>query len=452
MAEVGLEKIISQDFPLSLTERIRCVWQLSLPAILAQITSVVMQYIDAAMVGKLGASASAAIGVVATSTWLLYGLNSAASTAFSVQIAQAVGAGNKQRASSILREGIIAVSTISIVLSITASIVSFYLPSLLGADEELFKDATAYFLIFSLSLPFVMLCSLFLAAMQCSGNMKLPSILSATMCILDVAFNAFFIYLLKLGVAGAALGTAASELCICIIACYFACIKSEKLKILKKATWGLSRACLSTAAKISIPMAFEQIALCGAQILTTKIIAPLGTVALAANSFGITAEAICYMPGYGIASAATTLIGQSIGAKKYRLAKSFAWLSVGIGMLVMALTGLIMYMAAPAVFKFFTTDIAVRTLGVKILRIEVLAEPLFAAYIIANGALRGKGDTLIPAILNLTSMWGVRLTLSYFLSKSYGLTGVWIAMCVELCFRGILYLTRLVRQFRGKSE
>ena len=199
------------------------------------------------------------------------------------------------------------------------------------------------------------------------------------------------------------------------------------------------------ALKIGLPMSFEHIALCGAQIASTKIIAPLGSVAIAANSFAVTAESLCYMPGYGIGTAATTLVGQSMGAGKKRLAKNFADLSVLLGCLVMTACGIVMYFLCPAVFAMLTPDPQVRELGVRVLRIELFAEPFYAASIVSSGALRGAGDTLIPSILNLISMWGVRLTISVILVGRIGLAGAWIAMAVELCVRGILLFLRLQR-------
>ena len=187
--------------------------------------------------------------------------------------------------------------------------------------------------------------------------------------------------------------------------------------------------------------------LCGAQVALTHITAPLGTAAIAANSLAVTAESLCYMPGYGIGSAATTLVGQSIGAGKKELARRYAGLSVFLGVSLMTLTGILMFIFSPLMFALLTPDPEVRALGAQVLRIEAFAEPLYAASIVTAGALRGAGDTRIPSIMNLVSMWGVRLTAAYFLAPVFGLHGVCLAMCGELCFRGILFLVRL---FRGK--
>ena len=197
------------------------------------------------------------------------------------------------------------------------------------------------------------------------------------------------------------------------------------------------------AVKLALPIAVQSVAFTGALVVVTRIIAPLGAVALSANSFAVTAEALCYMPGYGISDAATTLVGQSIGAKRKDLAKSFGWITVVAGMLIMAVTGLIMYFICPFVFRLLTPVVEIQALAVTVLRIELFAEPLYGASIVATGALRGQNDTLVPSILNLFSIWVVRLGLSLLLINSYGLQGIWLAMAIELCFRGLVMLTRL---------
>ena len=168
-------------------------------------------------------------------------------------------------------------------------------------------------------------------------------------------------------------------------------------------------------------------------------------MSIAANSLAVTAESLCYLPGYGIAAAATTLVGQSLGADRRDLARRFARLSVLLAVLLMSVMGVLMFLLAPAVFALLTPDPAVRDLGSRVLRIEAFAEPLYAVSIAAAGAMRGAGDTLVPSILNLVSMWGVRITAAALLAPRIGLAGVWIAMCGELCFRGVLFLIRLLR-------
>ena len=218
------------------------------------------------------------------------------------------------------------------------------------------------------------------------------------------------------------------------------------LKLRKGEKMYFHRGYLVNAFRIALPVALEQIAQDGAQIVSTRIVAPLGTKAIAANSFSVTAESLCYMPGYGIAVAATTMIGQSIGAKRKDLTYRLGWLVTLLGMAVMSVTGLLMYLFAPFMLATLTPDLSIQALGVKVLRIEAFAEPLFAASIVATGVLRGTGDTMIPSLFNLISMWLVRLPLAAYLAPQIGLVGVWSAMAIELSVRGILFLLRLTKR------
>ena len=132
-----------------------------------------------------------------------------------------------------------------------------------------------------------------------------------------------------------------------------------------------------------------------------------------------------------------------MGAGQYGLCRSFAKLTVGMGMAVMALMGGVMYVFAPEMIGLMTPVEEIRDLGTQVLRIEAFAEPMFAAAIVGNCVCVGAGDTLKPSLMNLASMWGVRLTLAAVLAHWYGLQGVWTAMAIELTFRGTLFLIRL---------
>ena len=423
-----------------LKRQIAEVWRLSLPAILTQITTIAMQYIDSAMVGGLGANASAAIGLVSTSTWLLSGVIYAVSAGFSVQVAHEIGAENDMGARSVVKHGLWAALVVSGLTCLIGVLLSGPLPVWLGGEEALHRDASLYFLVFALTLPFMQLNALTSSYLQCSGDMVTPSVLNAIMCVLDVAFNAVFIPMY--GVLGAGIGTGLACAVISLVMAYCCCIRNPRLRLRREEKTRMDKGILKKAVQIGVPVAVQEIVMCAANVVATMIIAPLGAVAIAANSFAVTAESLCYMPGYGIGSAATTLVGRSIGAGDEKEAKRFGNICTVMGMAFMTVTGLVMMAICPLVFRMLTPDTAVQALAVKVLRIELLAEPLFAASIVAAGALRGTGDTLVPSLMNLGSIWIVRIGLALLLVGQLGLTGMWIAMAVELCVRGLLMLYR----------
>ena len=430
------------------SEKLRLIVNLSIPSILAQISATVMFFIDAAMVGHLGERATAAIGIVETTTWLMGGLASAASLGFSVQVAHFIGANDFESARRVLRQSLICCLIWSAMLSFICIAIHTRLPYWLGGNDYIASDASLYFLIIGIAGMFFQMEGLAGSMLKCSGNMKIPSALNIMMCVLDVVFNYCFIYILNMGVAGAALGTALAELITAALMLYFLLIRSDMLSLKgRPGSFRPEAQTVKTAIKIGAPMGFQHLLMGGAQIISTTIVAPLGTIAIAANSLAITVESLCYMPGYGIAEAATTLIGQSIGAGQKVLTRSFAYMSVGLGMVVMTIMGALMFIFAPELMSIMTPVGEIISQGAVALRIEAFAEPMFAAMIVANGVFIGAGDTLIPAIMSLSSMWGVRLTLAAWMAPRFGLKGVWIAMAIDLTCRGIAFLTRL---FQGK--
>ena len=456
---------------LSTPQQLSLIVRLSIPAILAQISTIIMEYIDASMIGRLSPDDGAAIGLVSSSTWLLGGLCMAAGTGFTVQIANRVGANEVRKARDLVKLGLLSVLAFSLVLAAAASLVSFRLPVWLGGEPGIQNKAAQYFLVFALSLPFVQLNSAAAGMLQCSGNMKTPGMLEVLMCLLDVVFNAILIFPsgtyeifgihvrfwgANLGVLGTALGSALAEAVTAGLMLFFLLRRSDMLHLRKNEGFHFEKDDLRRAWKIALPVAVEQVISCSAYIAFTRIVAPLGNIAIAANVFSITAESLCYMPGYGIGAAATTIVGQAIGAKQYRLTRHFGRLTTLFGALVMTAGGALMYAFAPQMIGILSTNAQIRALGAQVLRIEAFAEPFYAASIVASGAFRGAGDTVVPSVLNLISMWGVRIPLAALLAGRYGLPGVWTAMCVELCVRGLLFTllleTRFCRRMRRAEK
>lgn len=397
---------------------------------------------------------------MSTSLWLFWGICSAVTTGFSVQVAHSIGASEPARARRILRQAITACLLFSVAVSAIGAAIAFPLPGWLGGDDAVRHDASVYFLVFVLALPLLTMNYLGSGMLRCAGNMKVPGGLNVMMCVLDVVFNFFLIFPghdislcgisfrlpgAGLGVLGAALGTVSAEVITAAAMMWYLCGRQPDMAIKgESGSFRPTRDVIGRAFRVSAPMTLEHAVICGAQIAVTVIVAPLGVMAIAANAFAVTAESLCYMPGYGIADAATTLVGQSYGAGRKDLARRFGYITVGAGMVVMTVMGIVLYIGATAVMELMSPVEGIVSLGAESLRIEAFAEPMFAASIVAYGVMVGVGDTVIPACMNFGSIWLVRLPLAAILAPTMGLPGVWLAMCIELTFRGAIFLWRLV--------
>ncbi|WP_315582252.1 MATE family efflux transporter [Prevotella jejuni] len=458
-----LTKIRSGEM-MSRNEKFNLIIQLSIPSILAQVTTVLMFYIDAGMVGSLGAEPSAAIGLVEPATWLIFSLVSAVTMGFSVQVAHFIGANDFPKARAVMRHGYVFGLCFSLLMLLIAFLIGPRLPIWLGGGTDIQHDAMVYFLIFSCITPFHLIEYMSGAMLKVAGDMRRPSMMAILMCVLDVIFNYFLIFPtrtislfgieltmpgLGAGVAGAALGSLLAFVCVALPLAYYAIFRSPILawkQDVERFSWRWQY--IWNALKISAPMGLQYLLMNGAQLVSTMIVAPLGNVAIAAHSFAITAESLCYMPGYGISEAATTLVGQSVGADRRDLHRSFAWMTVFLGMIVMAFMGVVMYIFAPEMIGLLSPVTAIQDLGTSVLRIEAFAEPFFAAAIVAYSVCVGAGDTLKPSMINLGSMWLIRLTLAYCLASQYGLRGVWFAMAVELSLRGMMFIFYLFKRLQ----
>ncbi|WP_314699298.1 MATE family efflux transporter [Prevotella jejuni] len=458
-----LTKIRSGEM-MSRNEKFNLIIQLSIPSILAQVTTVLMFYIDAGMVGSLGAEPSAAIGLVEPATWLIFSLVSAVTMGFSVQVSHFIGANDFPKARAVMRHGYVFGLCFSLLMLLIAFLIGPRLPIWLGGGTDIQHDAMVYFLIFSCITPFHLIEYMSGAMLKVAGDMRRPSMMAILMCVLDVIFNYFLIFPTRTislfgieltmpgfgaGVAGAALGSLLAFVCVALPLAYYAIFRSPILawkQDIERFSWRWQY--IWNALKISAPMGLQYLLMNGAQLISTMIVAPLGNVAIAAHSFAITAESLCYMPGYGISEAATTLVGQSVGADRRDLHRSFAWMTVFLGMIVMAFMGVVMYIFAPEMIGLLSPVTAIQDLGTSVLRIEAFAEPFFAAAIVAYSVCVGAGDTLKPSMINLGSMWLIRLTLAYCLASQYGLRGVWFAMAVELSLRGMMFIFYLFKRLQ----
>lgn len=432
---------------------------LSLPSMWAQVSSVVMQYIDSAMAGRLGADGAAAIGVTASVTWLFGGLCSALTTGFTIQASQAEGAGETEKARDIMRHGLWTATGAGLAMAMVGFWLSGRLPIWMNADVSIHESATAYFRIYAMSLPFIQLNGYAVGMLQSSGNMRVPGVLTMAMYGMDILFNFFLIFpsrYLKLfgfqlwvpgaglGVEGAALGTALSQVITALLMLFMLLVREPDMKLRKGDLFAFDgyKESLREAVKLGAPIGAEQVIMRGAQIITASMIASLGTVAMATHSLAITAESFAYMPAYGIGLAQVAITGREIGSGDLKHAKQVGWAGIQFAAIITIVLSVILFLFAAPLMRMLTPDAELIELGTAILRIEAIAELFYGTQLVCTGILQGRGDTLISSGLVLACLWLVRVPLTMILIKPFGLVGAWLAMSIELCVRGILFFGR----------
>jgi len=426
------------------------IWALAWPAILEQVLQVLVNYVDSAMVGSLGASATAAISVNSSTIWLVNGLMNSLAIGFSVLMARHLGANNRGMAKNVVRQALLCETFFGLAVSLVMMVVSGFLPTWLHAEETLKPQAQAYmFWIAAGYLPTMLMIGQS-ALLRLSGDTKTPLYLNMLNNLCNIVLNLFFIFPsfrffclqapgLGLGVGGAAMATSIAATITAVL--LFCTLKQPDRNIhLEKGRWKIDAAVQKTAIVLAFPVALERSTLSLGQIALTAMITRLGITSLAAHYLANTAEQITFLPPSGFATAATTLVAQSLGSGNEKLAEKYANTCILWGFILMTVMGALMYIMAPQLIGIFTTDAAVITLGAMVLRIEAFGEPGFGLSQLVFGVLRGSGDTKAPFLISLLGMWVIRLPFAAILLKTttMGLKCIWIAMMTDLTVRGIV--------------
>lgn len=437
----------------------KIIWFLAWPTIVEQLLQSMVQYIDSAMVGSLGATATAAVAATTSTIWLVNGIMNAVAIGFSVQVARSIGAGDHEAARKTIKQAVMSVAIFGIIITGIMQLISSSLPRWIGVETDVLPDAIAYIRIVSsvylLNMSMVV-CS---GVIRGSGDTRTPLVFNIMTNIINIVGNYLLIFPTRmitigthsfmmpgagLGVSGAAISTACSIAFsgICLVLVLF--IKKGPTKISWSSPWKFDKTTMKYVLILGLPYALERITLSLGQIALTKFVTGLGTAALAAHFLAINAESITYLPGSGFATAATTLVAQSLGAKNPTLAKRYGKLCIIYGTVLMSFAGLLLFLFARPLMSLFTPDAQVVEMGATVLRVVAISEPFFGVMLLISGVLRGAGDTKAPFFISLIGMWLIRIPLAWVIVKftSWGLAGVWGAMVIDLVVRGIMSLVR----------
>ncbi len=437
---------------------IKLILHLSWPAILEQVLQTIVQMADSAMVGRISAQASAAVGVTTTAMWLLNGIFFAAAVGVLAYIARSVGAKEMEQARIGSMQAILLTVILGIAVCVLALSISGILPVWMDADPEIRDDASLYFFIICIPMLFRASIIIFGSVIRAAGDTRTPMLINALMNILNVVLNFLLIYPTNtysvfglsltipgagLGISGAAIATAVSYIAggtLMFLVFYYGKQGVSPRGMKFRLDWEVMRQCIT----VSIPNALERMTTCLGQMVFTSMVAGLGTIPLAAHSIAITAEQAFYIPGYGFQTAANMLAGQTLGERDEKKLDSISLTITLFAVGIMSLTACILFLFPEVMMKLFTTDEQVIALGASVLRIVSVSEPFFAVSIITEGVFNGVGDTKAPFVISLCSMWGVRVVSTFICVKIFGLglTAVWMCMVADVIVRCILMAHR----------
>lgn len=417
---------------------------LAWPTVVEQALQTIVQYADTAQVGQIGAFASAAVGLTTTVTWLINGVFYAAGVGFLSFIAQAIGAKKKELARCAAVQAILTAFLLGVVVGIAALIISPFLPDWLGAEEAIREDAAQYFMITAIPMVFRSFLVVLGCVLRSAGDTKTPMINNGITNLLNIVLNFLLInssgsvrlgpisfWGAGLGVKGAAIATALSY-CVGGTLMLLGIFRNQLLSP-QGIPFRFHKEILSPCMKIAIPVVAERTACSFGHVVFTSLVAKLGTLAVATHSIALTAEQAFYIPGYGMQAAAATLSGNAAGEKDERKLMNISVLIAIIAVGIMTVLSLLLFLFPGFIMSLFTNDADVISGGKTILRIVAVSEPLFALLIILEGVFNGVGDTKVPFLFTVISMWGVRIVFTFLCVSVWklGLNAVWVCMVMD---------------------
>lgn len=412
---------------------------LSLPTVIEQILSTLLQYVDTAMVGRLGEQATASVSITTNVTWLVNSAPAAIGTAALVLISKAYGAQDLGLVKKLLNQAFILASAAGVILGAVSILLSPFIPVWMGAEEAVCPQASRYFFIISLPLIFRSLATVMGYTLRAVRNTKTPMIISAVSNGINIALNYILIYLIDLGVDGAAVASAVSYT-VSGLLMLNACRKNECFRFKLKSTH-LDKTILKEYLKLGAPVFGSSAVSCLGYVVFASLVSGMGTTVFAAHSIAVTAETIFYVPGYGLRSAASTLIGNARGEQNSLKLRETGKLSVALTIAVMCVSGIVLYFGSTLLMSLFSPSERVIELGSQMLKIVAFSEPFFGLMVVLEGIFYGLGRTKYAFFVESVGMWCVRILFTFLCVRVWGmgLNAVWYCMIADNICKALMF-------------
>ena len=436
-------------------EMLPIILTLAWPTMLEQLMQTAVQYVDTAMVGVLGTHATAAVGATTTLSWLITGTLSALGIGFLSWIARAFGSGDRELARRIAAQSIPVTLLAGVLFTILPLALTPAVPFLMQVDPAI-RELTAiyFFILYVPTLPRTATI-IFGTVLRAAGDSKTPMQVGLMVNVINVVLNFVLIYPTRivrlgsaaftlpgagLGVAGAAMASSVAitvgGVVITLALWRHPTISPRGMKL--RPDPEILRPCLH----IALPNMFQRFTTSMGYVAFASMINALGEISSAAHTIANTVESAFYIPGYGMQAAASTLAGNALGTRSKQQMGDLTRTILVIEVLLMLVSGGLLFWFAPDMVALFSDDPQVIALGITVLRMVAVSEPFFGIAIILEGILYGIGDTARPFLYNTIGMWGIRIVGTFLCTRLFGmgLISAWLCMILHNLALAVSYL------------
>ncbi len=435
----------------------KAVLQLSLPAVAEQTLFMIVGVVSTVFVGRISKEAISAVGLVNILAGFVMVMFVALSTGSTVLVARLMGENDTGTAKQALKQSVVIGAAASLLLSVLLFFCAAPLIGLLfgRAEADVVNMAVLYFKITMVTFPLALVNILISGCLRGAGDTVTPMLIANIVNVLNVILGIILIFGIKLpflhinggGIAGAGWAVAISRAVGGILSFAMLYRRGNPIKTDLFKNFRFDPELMKRVLKVGIPAAMEQIVMQGGFLVLQVIISGMGTIAIAVYQICMSVNSISYIPIWGFGMGATTLVGQSLGAKKPHIAEKCGWSALKIGVAVIVLLTAVIFIFPDKLISIYNSDPDVIGTGAAAIRIFSLSQPFLAVVVVISGALRGAGDITYVMITSFIGIWIFRIMVTIGLNLAFhlGINGVWIALCADFFIRSIMYFVRFKR-------
>lgn len=429
----------------------RRVAVLSWPALIEMMLVSFVGVVDMIMVGRLGPAAIAAVGLSNQPMFLALAVFQALNVGTTALVARFVGASDSDEASQTAQQSLAMTVMVGTLLSVVSYLSTPWVIQVMGAEPDSLQLGIDYLRIVSIGIVFSAISMCLASVLRGAGDTVTPMTANVVANLVNCVGNYILIYgklgVPAYGIAGAAMATTLSRVVSCLLILQVMLSKNSAIRLVAIRSFKLRLDLLQRVVRIGIPSALEQFALRGGQLIFVRIVAGLGTLVVAAHQIGMNILSLSFMPGQAFSIAATTLVGQALGAGNPSVAEKSALETRKMGMIVSGAMAAIMFFGGAWIARLYTSDPEVVRQTATVLKIIGLVQPAQSTQFILAGGLRGAGDTKWPLYSTFVGIWGVRVVVGYVLVTFFhlGLIGAWMGMALDQLTRSAVIMGRFRR-------
>ena len=444
----GRTQLIDPNAELTTGTVAKIAMKLAVPSVAENLLMSLVGMMDMMMVSKIGPAAIAAVGATNQPIFFSTAVFQALNVGTTALVARLIGAGDHKQANEAARQTLVLVTILSVIISVIMFFLAEPILLFMKCEPDTMVYAMDYYRIVIVSLFFSMLTMAINAQVRGAGDTNTPMINNTAVNLINLVFN----YLLingvfgfpRLEVAGAAWATLLSRVVGMFMALYVVSTGKNNITIPWRDKFSFNWDIARRVAKVGMPSMIEQLFMRGGNLIYTTVVTGLGTTTYAAHLVAMNISQLSMSPGMGFGMAATTLVGQSLGAKRPDWAKECGWVTQKMSMTWAIPMTLLFFFGGEFVAKFYSDDPEVISMAVNVIRIVAFTQIPQISQFVLGGALRGAGDTKWPLISTFIGVWGFRVVLGFFLvnTMELGLNGAWLALAIDQLARSGIILYR----------